>query len=298
MSLRVARIGAGATLQDHGRFGYRHFGVPWSGPFDTRSALLANSLLGNHEGATVLELPAAPFDFEALEPTAYAMFGAACKIRTIRAQPHRYGDQHCLLPGDRICADEFGEGCRIYLALPGGIASEKVLGSSSGQTVKEGDVLRAALPGTPTIRAALERFSFKHEKTLYARPGVYYADACGEKQQFELIVDHRIDRRGVRLKGANITHDLRLTSEPMAVGSIQWTPSGEWIVIGPDGPTLGGYPKVGYLLGKSVSDCGQLRPGERVKLSFVTEEEAIKIARAELEERVAIRRLSQIVLAY
>lgn len=298
MSLRVLRIGPGATLQDIGRLGFRRFGVPSSGPFDSRSALLANSLVGNPEGATVLEMPAAPFEFEAAEPTAFAVFGPVGRVRTIRTEPHRYGDQHCLLPGDRIAAEEFTGGCRIYLALPGGIAGEGVLGSTSGQPVSEGTTLKAAAAGTPARRVALERFSFRPGRMLYARPGAYFERACKGIQQLEFVVDHRIDRRGVRLRGSPVTHDIRLPSEPAAIGSIQWTPSGEWIVLGPDGPTLGGYPKIGYLLERSVNVCAQLRPGDKVTLAFVSEEEAGRMRREDREEQQAIRRLTQIVMAY
>lgn len=294
----MLKIGPGATLQDAGRCGYRHFGVPASGPFDSRSALLANALLGNSREVAVLEMPAANSEFEAESATAYAVFGPADRVRTIRAEPHRYGDQHCLLPGDRIVFDSFGGGCRMYLALPGGIVANEVLESVSGQPVAEGSVLEAKAPGSPARRSGLDRFKFHAEQTLLARPGPYFQAACGDLREFEMTVDHRIDRRGVRLKGAIPTHDIRITSEPVAVGSIQWTPSGEWIVIGPDGPTLGGYPKIGYLMQRSIDACAQLRPGDRVTVRFISEDEARHVQQAYRDEMAAILRLSHVVLSY
>lgn len=298
MSLRVLSIGSGATLQDSGRRGFRRFGVPTSGPFDVRSAVLANSLLGNSRDAAVLEMPTSPAEFEAVEPTAFALFGPGDRVKTIRSQPHGYGDTYCLLPGDRIVIGDSGEGCRLYLALPGGIVGQETLGSVSGQPVREGTVLKPCTPGIPSRRAGLERFAFKVEPTLVARPGPHFKAACGDGREFEMVVDHRIDRRGVRLMGSIPNHDLRLPSEPVAIGSIQWTPGGEWIVIGPDGPTLGGYPKIGYLLRRSVNACAQLRPGDKVQVKFVSEEEAQIFKQKEREEMDAISRLSQIVMSY
>ena len=82
----------------------------------------------------------------------------------------------------------------------------------------------------------------------------------------EAVVSPWSDRRGVRLDGVGTPHDLRLPSRPLVVGAIQVTPDGTAIVIGPDGPTLGGYPVAGYVTEATLRVVAQTPPGEAVRL--------------------------------
>jgi hypothetical protein len=81
------------------------------------------------------------------------------------------------------------------------------------------------------------------------------------------------DRRGVRLDGIGAPHDARLPSRPVVVGAIQVTPDGTAIVIGPDGPTIGGYPVAGYVTEASLPLIAQTPPGELVRFVRATWEE-------------------------
>jgi len=80
-----------------------------------------------------------------------------------------------------------------------------------------------------------------------------------------LTVSLRSNRTGVRLEGFHKTHSLELPSEPSCVGAVQHTPSGELILIGPDGPTIGGYPVVGVVCSDDLDRIGQLKPGQPVR---------------------------------
>jgi allophanate hydrolase subunit 2 len=82
----------------------------------------------------------------------------------------------------------------------------------------------------------------------------------------EFEVSPRSDRVGVRLVGGSIRHELELPSRPATIGTVQVTPSGELIVFGPDGPTIGGYPQAATLVSASLPDVARLRPGDRVRL--------------------------------
>ncbi len=93
------------------------------------------------------------------------------------------------------------------------------------------------------------------------------------------------NRVGVRLEGSPSPHDISLPSEPAAPGVVQLPPSGLPIVLGPDGPTIGGYPKVAVVIGADLDLVGRLKPGDEVRFETVTMEEAREAARRAKEKR-------------
>ena len=94
------------------------------------------------------------------------------------------------------------------------------------------------------------------------------------------------NRVGVRLDAAPMPHGLSLPSEPAIPGAIQLPPDGRPIVLGPDGPTLGGYPKIAVVIDADLDRLGRARPGERIDFRLVGMEEARAAKRvAEREER-------------
>lgn len=96
------------------------------------------------------------------------------------------------------------------------------------------------------------------------------------------------NRVGVRLEGEPMPHALSLPSEPAVPGAIQIPPGGQPIVLGPDGPTIGGYPKVGVVIDADLDRVGRLRPGDTVRFQAVGLEEA-RAAKAEYEAYRAMR---------
>jgi antagonist of KipI len=108
-------------------------------------------------------------------------------------------------------------------------------------------------------------------------------------------VSHRLDRVGVRLSPEDrFEHSIELASEPSVFGAVQITPSGEPIVLGPDGPTIGGYPKIAVVIHADLDRIGQLRPGDRVSFEHVTLDEARRIGS---ENRNRLRDLRNLVNA-
>jgi allophanate hydrolase subunit 2 len=80
--------------------------------------------------------------------------------------------------------------------------------------------------------------------------------------------DQRSDRVGVRLSGVPLTPVPEILSEPACLGAIQVTNDGSPIVLGPDGPTLGGYPKLAVVVGSHLDRIAQLRPGDTVRFAL------------------------------
>jgi allophanate hydrolase subunit 2 len=91
----------------------------------------------------------------------------------------------------------------------------------------------------------------------------------------------RMNRLGIRLDAIpELAHSIERPSEPQCVGSIQITPDGTPILIGPDGPTLGGYPKVGAVISADLDRLGQVRPGDDLAFEPVTLEDARRLLQA------------------
>ena len=98
-------------------------------------------------------------------------------------------------------------------------------------------------------------------------------------------VSREANRVGIRLVSKLDEHKIELPSEPATPGVIQWTPSGQLIILGPDGPTIGGYPKIGVIIAADMNRVGQLRPDDSIEFHPVTVGEARQIARDE-EQRI------------
>ena len=103
------------------------------------------------------------------------------------------------------------------------------------------------------------------------------------------------DRVGIRLLGAPMPHSLELTSEPAGFGAVQITRDGSPIILGPEGPTIGGYPKIAHVISADLDRLGQLRPGDDVRFAVVTIEEARRLRH--VRERALERELSELSIA-
>lgn len=157
------------------------------------------------------------------------------------------------------------KGARSYLALAGMKPPEGAwLGSISGVAVARGVAILGH--GTLPLRHVVESIA-SLEGPLLVLPGPQ-AELLPALLAERWEASKVMDRTGVRLDGSPIPiPDLgNLTSEPQVVGTIQLTSGGTPIIIGPDGPTIGGYAKPGILASSSFDRMGQLKPGDSVEL--------------------------------
>ncbi len=265
MSLRVLKIAKNATLQDRGRFGFRHYGVPEAGPFDQHSAEASNFALGNDSCSSVLELHAPGAEFEAVSSCWIAVFGALTDVRIDGNLIPENQNVFQLEGGSRIEISSFRKGARLYLAMEGGFEASKMLGSVCGTHVEPGDVFQSASK-IAIVEPELPNLIWDFE-TPFRIPIVPNGFSDFDFDIVEnLVVSHHSDRRGIRLFGNVPTHNGRQNSQPICAGAVQWTPSGELIVIGPDGPTIGGYPLIGTVPSFALSRLGQAVMNDPVHL--------------------------------
>lgn len=276
-ALEVLRPGLGATVQDFGRVGWRRFGVPPSGAMDPHAAAWANRLCGNPDGAPVVELLLQGAVLRVRAERRFAVTGAesgaivpAWSARTLR-------------PGEELAFPRNESGLWAYVAVAGGFAAERVLGSASayprgglGRALRAGDELALAEPDLVGLRG--DAWVAWSERRDYASPPLLPVWRGPQWEWFdpaeqrcfldaEWEVSPRSDRVGYRLEGARLNPPERsLRSEPVLVGSVQVPPNGQPIVTMRDGPTVGGYPKIGIIDPDALSWLAQCRPGVRFRL--------------------------------
>lgn len=254
--------------------------MPNGGAFDSESAFLANALLGNAPEAAVLEIPLMGGEFECNFKTSAAVVGAKGL-----GEPNiwtAFGRERLLMSaGGRILIPPAAQGVRSYIAVPGGFLGDPTLGSVSGQPVSKGE-----LPFTPKERGDFatlaDRPSTVGRGLLRFVPGpqagLFDLKTFG---QTEFTVANDSDRRGIRLQGLFEGARHELPSEPACFGAIQITPSGMAIILGPDGPTIGGYPKIGVVISADLAALGQLAPTKCINFEQVSWAQAEELNRAE-----------------
>ncbi len=271
MSLLVLAAGPLATIQDVGRFGFRSFGVPISGPFDRQSALVANALLGNPIGTAVLEMTGFGGLYEAESTMAIAIAGAEMVAAVSRVDGSRHELRvpcaTTLRPGDRLSlqASRNTKGHRTDLAVRGGWLHGERLGSRSDERpISTGSRLFAESSETPSLSTDLGRIAIAETiRYLDGPDSLLLQPKILEAQRFRLRQDS--NRIGVRFEGDPIviaSPSDRL-STPVTPGTIQIA-GGQPIVLGPACGTMGGYPHVGQVLTADLDRLGQLRPGSLV----------------------------------
>ena len=280
MRARVITLFGLATLEDFGRAGRRKFGVPPGGAFDRESMNLANALLGNPPGSPVTEFSLGTMTLEIQEPGPVSVVGAASFV-DVDGIKSAAGARFPLNKGATITIGPPKRGLRTYLALPGGVKAELVLGSVSGTTVEPGGEIVSVKDAD---RIGYRKLA-EEPHSLRERPLRVIALSTGGWLNEEYEVSREINRVGLRLTGAKIKVEPSGTSEPSVIGAVQVTEDGTLIIHGPDGPTIGGYRKLGGVIRADLDRVGQLSPGDKIKFVKISVEEARELWRQDERRR-------------
>ncbi|MEE3650105.1 MULTISPECIES: urea carboxylase [unclassified Brenneria] len=319
MTCEVLAAGTQTTVQDYpGRLGYWAVGVPPSGPMDDRALRLGNQLLGNDEGDAALEItmngPTLRFNTDSV----VAVTGAALPIDIDgEARPM---DTAFFIPAGatlRLGAMR-AQGVRSYLCLRGGIAVPDYLGSKStftlgqfgghaGRALRAGDVLHLAplndsragdsLPdGLRTQLPAVRQL-----RVIYGPHGApeYFTPAYMDTFfATDWEVHFNSSRTGVRLIGPKPEwvrdsggeaglHPSNIHDNPYAIGAVDFT--GDMpVILGPDGPSLGGFVCPVTVIDADLYQLGQLKAGDRVRFVPVDIATARELAQARRAEIAAL----------
>ncbi len=274
--LEVVEPGLATTVQDGGRRGCAHDGVPAAGAADTVALALANLLVGNHPDAAALECTASGPTLRMRGEGYLAVVGAGPGAVGVRVDGRPAPDGAVLRvdDGQVVQIGRVGVGLRAYVAVSGGLATPLLFGSRSSDTLaglgpgplRAGDRLARGHRARP--RGHLDRATASsgdgHVLSVMAGPHGSPGDGLTGRTW---RVASEVDRIGVRLDpgdGPRFDAGGPRASTPMVTGAVQVPPDGRPIVLLPDHATVGGYPVVGCVVTADLPVLGQLRPGDEV----------------------------------
>ena len=297
--------GFSTTVQDYpGRLGYWDVGVPPSGPMDMLAFRLGNRLLGNADAAAGLEITASGPTLAFSHPTAVCLTGAPVHA-TVDDRPLEPYLPTIIQGGQTLRIGRVtGPGLRAYLLFRGGIDVPVYLGSRStftlgvfgghaGRALAAGDVLRLAAAPDEFVGAPLpapQRPTLTREWTLrvlygpHGAPDFFTDDDIATVAGAVWQVHYNSSRTGVRLVGPKPhwarrdggeagLHPSNIHDNAYAIGAIDFT--GDMpIILGPDGPSLGGFVCPFVVIHADLWKVGQLTPGDKVRLEVVDDDMA------------------------
>lgn len=279
--VEVVDAGALTTVQDLGRPGHAHLGVPRSGALDQSALRLANRLVGNREDAAALETTMTGLVVRLSRATTVAVTGAPCRVR-VGGRDVGWGAAVSVPAGATLSLGMADLGLRSVLALAGGILAEPVLGSRSTDVLSglgpaplaPGDVLPLGRPqGLPPSVDVPARIEVGAELHLLTGPhDDWFTPASLARQDgARMRVGVASNRVGLRLEGPPLERirSGELTSEPMVLGAVQVPPDGKPVVLLNDHACTGGYPVIGVVRRADLAICAQLRPGDTVTVRLV-----------------------------
>jgi len=318
-SIDILSSGTLTTIQDYpGRQGYWHVGVPPSGPFDDWSFRLGNRLLNNSEDCTGLEItlngPTLSFNNE----TRIILTGASIEAR-LNDQPLAMWQVTLIKAGDQLQLGKIKTGgSRSYLLISRGIQLPEYLGSAStftlgqfgghnGRPVQAGDTLHF----NPYSLSPIPQFDeqlipeISHEWNLHViygphgAPDFFTDDDIKVFFNAEWEVHYNSSRTGIRLVGPKPQwartdggeagmHPSNIHDNAYAIGTIDFT--GDMpVILGPDGPSLGGFVCPATVIAADRWKLGQLHAGDKIHFVAVSIEQAVE---AEKQQQLMLQNLT------
>jgi urea carboxylase len=306
-TITVLEGGALSSLQSlPGRLGFWEVGIPPSGPMDDKSFNAANLLLGNEAWETALELTLTGPSLKFATGGTIALTGAKMSAM-LDGAAIAFDQCVAVQAGQTLSLGSIaGAGQRSYLAVAGGFAAPAYLGSTAtftlggfgghtGAALRAGDTLRlknpgaAVTPGKPEFAALSD--ALNQEWELHVKNGPHQAPDFFTAQDIETLfaasyeVHHNSARTGIRLIGPKPQwaradggeaglHPSNIHDNAYAVGAIDFT--GDMpILLGPDGPSLGGFVCPAVVIKADLWKLGQLKPGDKIRFIAADDSPAV-----------------------
>ncbi|MET3105997.1 urea carboxylase [Oxalobacteraceae bacterium GrIS 1.18] len=313
--------GIQSTVQDYpGRLGLWAVGIPPSGPMDALAHRIANHLLGNDEHAPTLEMALQGATLRFNVDCSIALTGAAMSAAISGPDGVRQIDNwssHQILRGETLrCEQVQDTGVRAYLAVVGGIDCAPYLGSRAtftlgnfgghgGRAIRAGDVLKLGAPALlPELGLpAASRPAYTHHWDIAVQYGPHgapdYFTPADIDSLFatDWVIHFNSSRTGVRLIGPKPAwartdggeaglHPSNIHDNAYAIGAIDFT--GDMpVILGPDGPSLGGFVCPAVIVSSELWKMGQLKPGDTLRFVRVTADTAVAM-RAQQEQLFSV----------
>ena len=285
VSLVVVRAGLHTTVQDGGRWGYQHLGVPVGGALDLDALRRANLLVGNAAGEAALEVTLVGGTLEADGPMQIAVTGARFDL-TVNGTPATPDAALMLAAGDEVVLGQRRRGARAYVAVRGGLEAPVVLGSRSawpllprrgalvdGDRVPVGGRAVGPVRSTPWPAPPFSSILRVLPGPDVAAMPEAFAALCGGA--YRLLPS--ASRMAYPLEGTPVP--LVAPDRPSSgtvTGAIQILPSGLPVLLMTERQTTGGYPVAAVVIGPDLRHAAQLAPGDSVRFRGTTRFEAMR----------------------
>jgi biotin-dependent carboxylase-like uncharacterized protein len=310
--LKAIAPGFHSTIQDEGRRGFQHVGVPVSGALDRNGYRLANALVGNTPGVACLEIIGSGPEFEVIGTSVrIALIGSGGGLEIGgRGDPLVPSGQTArLTKGEIVRVRLGGDAFCSYLAIEAGFDAPLCLGSRStytragfggiaGRRLRSGDVLHGFADDVPTR----DEVTFGEPRSLGLDQAIrvvlgpqddyFTAAAIEEFLHGSYTITPASDRMGFRLAGPLLPHagDYNIVSDGIVAGSIQVPGSKLPIVLMADAQTTGGYPKIATVISADLPILAVRGGGRTVRFQSVSREDAETIRRAEHQRLMKVIR--------
>jgi len=314
--IEVVKPGLSTTVQDRGREGYYHVGVPPSGALDQFSLVAANLLVGNPAGAAALEAAYMGPELRFGEDAVVAVCGAEIEPR-VNGDGQAPWTSFAVRAGDTLSFGHLRAGARMYIAVAGGIDVPETLGSRStyalgglgglgGRALAAGDELTVggSPDGARAGRSVPDDLRPALSKALEVRVVMGLYDHLLTDDGRRTFVEETwtltptADRVGFRYKGAKLAMVEReqpfgagsdpsnIVDAPYPIGSIQVPGGVEPIVLHRDAVSGGGYAMIATVISADMDTVAQSAPGSKTRFVPVALDEALS-ARRERAERLS-----------
>ncbi|MEZ5708480.1 MAG: biotin-dependent carboxyltransferase family protein [Blastomonas sp.] len=297
MSIIVTEPGLQTSVQGSPFFGFRDSAMPAAGAADPLALALANRLVGKAAADEALEITLSGASFRSEIAMHVALAGAPCSLE-IDGAKH---ENHRTIPvraGQTIRIGHAASGCRSYLALSARIAIPAIMGSGStympggfgglaGRALQAGDEVQLEPPREspqPAATPAAMQPLWTNERLLRICAGAEaeaFPDGLEQLCAQRWTISPRSSRMGLKLEGERLSQCAvdALASGPVFPGTLQCPPDGLPYLLGVDGQTSGGYPRIAEVIRADRHLIGQLKPGAYVRFALTTAGRARAILR-------------------
>ncbi|QKS72427.1 biotin-dependent carboxyltransferase [Paenalkalicoccus suaedae] len=285
----VEKPGLYSTVQDLGRSGHQEYGIVVGGAMDTWAHKLANKLVGNKSSAATIEMTLLGPTLRALEDVTIAIGGADLGA-TIDGNPLMPFKSTHIKKGSLLAFGEVKSGVRAYLAVAGGIASEKTLNSRStyaslnaGYELARGQELHSYLSkntvrsGRRPVASLLDVYQDKSFRVITGPDEHAFVDEQVKRfflQTYTITTES--DRMGYRLTSERPIKPLiaDIISDATTMGTIQIPGEGYPMILLADRQTTGGYPRIGTIARVDLPRLAQRKPGDKINFEQISVQDA------------------------
>ena len=318
MAVTILKTGIQCSVQDLGRYGFQRYGVPVSGAMDKHAAAVANLLVGNRKELAVLEfvLHGAVIRFNNNALIAFSGSGAVpvsdlqnLDLQNPNLQGRGFGGRErttqlpvhkaIYVPKNTIVELQYSDkGCRMYMAVAGGIDVPVVMGSRSaylpagagemiaaGGSLEVGAISDVSINMLRSLTGDLVGIAKWGAIELIEEAGSDYIRFLrgAEWEQFNKVsqnnwlndwftISNASDRMGIKLEGGQLSRatSREMISTAVTAGTVQVIPDGSPLILMADAQTTGGYPRIAQIIDADLPILAQKRPGDKIRFRAVS----------------------------